>query len=113
MLDIFHPFVVVSAVLCGISLGRHRGGNTNRLNQLVRKAGSMTGRKLDTIKALLERRILNKLLPVLDHSDNPLHPLLDKQQSSFSNRLVQLCCHRVRYRKSVLPNAITLLNRSV
>lgn len=59
-----------------------------RLSRLIRKAGSMIGCKLDTVESVLERRTLNKLLPILDNPDRPLHPLLDRQRSSFSNRLV-------------------------
>ena len=43
--------------------------------------------------------------------DNPLHPLhltLVRQRATFSKRLLQLRCHNNRYRKSLLPQAITL-----
>jgi hypothetical protein len=113
--DIFYQSVVASAlfyaVVCwGGSIG---AGNTNRLNKLIRKAGSVIGCNLDTLEAVVERRMLNKLLAILDNPDHPLHPLLDRQRSSFSNRLIQLHCHKDRYRKSFLPSAITLFNKSV
>ncbi|CAG12911.1 unnamed protein product, partial [Tetraodon nigroviridis] len=83
--------------------GSIRADDTNRLNKLIRKAGSGTGWELDTMEAMEERRMLNKRLPILDNPDHPLHLLLDRQQSSFSKRMIQLCCHKDKHRKSFLP----------
>lgn len=114
MLEILYQSVVASAlyfaVVCwGSSIG---AGETNRLNKLIKKAGSVIGCKQDSLEAVVERRILNKLLSIMDNPDHPLHHTLDKQLSSFSNRLIQLRCHKDRYRKSFFPQAITLYNTS-
>lgn len=63
----------------------------------------------DTMEAVVERRALNKRWSILGTPD---HPLLDRQQSSFSDRLIQLHCLKDTYRKSFLPSAITLFNTS-
>ena len=114
MLEIFYQSVVASAlffaVVCwGSSI---RASDTNRLNKLIKKAGSVIGVKPDTFEAVVERRTLNKLLSIMDNPDHPLHHTLDRQRSSFSNRLIQLRCHKDRYRKSFLPQAITVYNAS-
>ncbi|MPV02341.1 DUF1891 domain-containing protein [Escherichia coli] len=114
MLEMFYQSVVASAlyfaVVCwGSSIG---AGDTNRLNKLVKKAGSIIGCKQDSLEKVLEGRSLKKLLSILDNPDHPLHHLLQGQRSTFSNRLLQLRCHKDRYRRSFLPSAITLYNKS-
>ena len=115
MLEIFYQSVVASvlffAVVCwGNSIG---ASDTNRLNKLNRNAGSVIDYKQDTLEAVMERRTLKELLSIMD---NPLHPLqltLVRQRSTFSRRLLQLCCRNNRYRKSFLPQAITLYYNSL
>ncbi len=99
MLEIFYQSVVAGAL--------------NRLNKLITKAGSIIGCKLDTFEEVMERRTLSKLLSIMDNPEHPLHHLLDRQRSSFSNRLIQLCCHKDRVRKSFLPKAIRLYNSTL
>ena len=73
MLEIFYQSVAASAlyfaVVCwGNSIG---AGDTNRF-KLIKKAGSIIGRKPDTFKVVVERRTLNKLLSITDNPDlNP------------------------------------------
>ena len=115
MLEIFYQSVVASAlffaaVCWGSSIG---AGDTNRLNKLIKKAGSAVGCKLDTADEVVEKRTLNKLLSILDNPEHPLHQLLDRQRSTFSNRLIQLRCHKERFKKSFIPKAITLYNSSL
>lgn len=60
------------AVICwGGSIGT---GNTNSLKKPIEKASSVIGCKPDPMEAVMERRMLNKLLSILDNSDHPLHP---------------------------------------
>ena len=87
--------------------GSIRAGDTSRINKLIRKARSVIGIKLDPL-AVVERRTLNRLLSIMDNPTHPLHLQLDSQRSSFSNRLLQLPCHKDRYCKTFLPTAITL-----
>ena len=55
----------------------------NKINKLIRKAGSVVGVKLDSLEVVAEQRTLNKLLAILDNTSHPLHATLDKQRSSF------------------------------
>ena len=97
-------------IVCwGSSIG---AGDTNRLNKLVKKAGSIIGCKQDYLEQVVERRTLKKLLSILDNPDHPLHHLLQGQRSTFSKRFLQLRCHKDRYRKTFLPTAIRLYNKS-
>ena len=67
------------------------------------------GRRRDK-EEVVEMKALNKLLSIMDNQEHPLHHLVDRQRSTFSNRLVQLRCRKDRYRKSFLPTAIRLYN---
>nr|XP_043902249.1 uncharacterized protein LOC122782107 [Solea senegalensis] len=65
MLELFYQSVVASAlffaVVCwGSSIG---ASETNKLNKLIKKAGSIIGCKQDTVETVVERRMLNKFFP--------------------------------------------------
>ncbi|KAK0135417.1 RNA-directed DNA polymerase from mobile element jockey [Merluccius polli] len=114
MLELFYQSAVAStiffAVVCwGSSI---RASDSNRLNKIIRKAGSVLGFKLVSLESVMERRMLNKLLTIMDNDQHPLYQTVDRQRSIFSHRLLQLRCRRDRYRKSFLPHAITLFNNS-
>ncbi|KAL3050687.1 hypothetical protein OYC64_012664 [Pagothenia borchgrevinki] len=114
MLEIFYQSVVASALFFAAVCwgGSIRDSDTSRINKLIRKAGSVIGIKLDPFEAVVERRTLNRLLSIMDNPTHPLHLQLDSQRSSFSNRLLQLPCHKDRYWKTFLPTPITLYNKS-
>lgn len=56
----------------GSSIG---AGDTNRMNKLIRKAGSVTGCKLHTFEVVVERSSLNKLLSIMYNPDHLSAPL--------------------------------------
>ena len=69
MLEIFHQSTVASviffAVVCwGSSI---RASDTNRLDKIIKKAGSVLGRRLESFNTVVERRTLNKLLSIMDN----------------------------------------------
>ncbi|KAK0135140.1 hypothetical protein N1851_029041 [Merluccius polli] len=113
MLELFYQSAVAStiffAVVCWDS--SIRASDSNRLNKIIRKAGSVLGFKLVSLESVMERRMLNKLLTIMDNDQHPLYQTVDRQRSIFSHRLLQLRCRRDRYRKSFLPHAITLFNK--
>lgn len=95
-------------VCCGSLPGeRHR-----RWNEVIERTGSVIGCKPYTFEAAAQRRILNILLSITDNSKHALHSLLDRKQSTLSDRLIQIqhCCHKDCYKKSLLPTAVTLYN---
>ncbi|XP_068424979.1 uncharacterized protein [Clinocottus analis] len=83
MLELFYQSVVASvlyfSIVCwGSSIG---AGDTNRLNKLVKKAGSIIGCKQEHLEQLVERRTLKKLLSMLENPDHPLQQLLQALHS--------------------------------
>ena len=81
-LGIFYQSVVASALFyaAGCWGSIIVAGNTNKLNKPIRKTSSVIGCKMDT---MVERRMLNQLLSILDNPDQPLRPLLDRQKLLF------------------------------
>jgi len=75
MLQMFYHSVVSSvifyAVVCWGS--RLKAADANRLNKLVRKAGSVPGVELESFVEVSERRMLRKLLNIMDNTSHPLH----------------------------------------
>ena len=110
MLEIFYQSVVSSTIFfAAVCWGRSiRASDTNRLEKIIKKAGSVLGLRLESFESVVERRTLNKLLSIIDNDQHPLHHTVVRQRSTFSHRLLQLRCPRDRYRKSFLPHAITL-----
>jgi len=80
--------------------------------KIIRKAGSALGLRLESFETVVERRTLNKLLSIMDNKQAPLHHTVVRQRNTFSHRLPQLRCQGDRCRKSFLPHAITLYNKS-
>ena len=114
MLQMFYQSVVASTIFFAVvSWGAGiKAKDANRLNKLIKKAGSVVGSKLVTLEEVVEHRMLAKLLVIMDNVSHPLHETRDKLKSSFSNRLIQPRCLKERHRKSFLPGAIRLYNAS-
>ena len=114
MLEVFYQSVVSSTIFfVAVCWGRSiRASDTNRLEKIIKKAGSVLGLRLESFESVVERRTLNKLLSIIDNDQHPRHHTVVRQRSTFSHRLLQLRCPRDRYRKSFLPHAITLYNNS-
>ncbi|KAI3366056.1 hypothetical protein L3Q82_009711 [Scortum barcoo] len=52
-------------------------------------------RVLESFETVVERRMLNRLLSIMDNDQHPLHHTVDRQQwSTFSHRLLQLRCRK-------------------
>ena len=81
--------------------------NCRRLNKLVKNAGSVVGRRLDPLSAVVEQRMRRKLYSVLENNKHPLHSILAGQRSSCS---ISLHCRTERFRRSFVPTAIRLFN---
>lgn len=114
MLTMFYQSVVASslfyAVLCWGSGAKVK--HTNQLNKLIKKASSIIGEELVPLEVVAEKRIMSKLLTILDNTSHPLHDVFVNLRSNFSWRLIPPRCKSERYRKSFVPTAIRLYNAS-
>lgn len=64
-----------------------KAANANRHNKLVRKVGSVLGVEPESLVEVTERRMLRKLLSVMDNTHHPLHATLESYQITISWRL--------------------------
>ena len=112
MLYMFYKSVVESALLYAVVCwgGSLTEKNRRRLDKLIRRAGSVLGRSLDSVGTVTERCYLRKVQSILDCDRHPLHHTLAGQESSRSQRLLSLNCRTERYRRSFIPTAIRTHN---
>ena len=85
----------------------------NRLNKLIRKAGSVVSSWLTTLKEVEEQRMPTKQLSIMENTSHPPHETVNILRRSFSNRMIQLCCFKERYKMLFLPGPIRLFSTSV
>ncbi|TWW65250.1 hypothetical protein D4764_21G0001500 [Takifugu flavidus] len=114
MLHMFYQSVMAStiffaAVCWGAGI---KAKDANRLNKLIKKAGSVVGCRLDNLDEVVRDRMVLKLRTIMDSPSHPLHNTVDKLRSSFSSRLLQPRCSKERDGKSFLLSAIRLYNSS-
>lgn len=67
-----------------------------------RKSRLTDKKRTEQTRVSVERRMLQKLLTVLEKSSHPLHNLPDEQRSSFSKRTFQLRCDKENATGSLL-----------
>lgn len=115
MLRMFYESVVASSIMFAVACwgSGMRVADANRLNKLIRKASNVVGVELDSLAVVSERRMLSKLHAILDNVSHPLHYVLLKHKSTFSERFILPKCTTERHRKSFLPMAIKLYNASL
>ncbi|TWW67247.1 putative RNA-directed DNA polymerase from transposon X-element [Takifugu flavidus] len=70
--------------------------DANRLNKLIKKAGSVVGCKLANLDKVVRDRMVLKVRTIMDNPPHPLHNTVDKLRSSFRNRLLQPHCSKER-----------------
>ncbi|TWW75415.1 hypothetical protein D4764_13G0000770 [Takifugu flavidus] len=84
--------IIVFAVVCwGAGI---KAKDANRLNKLIKKAGSVVGCKLANLDEVVRDRMVLKLRTIMDSPSHSLHNTVDKLRSSFSNRLLQPRCSK-------------------
>ena len=110
----FYQSVVASAIFfAAISWGSGiRACDSKKLNKLVLRAGYVMGTAVVSLEVVMERRMVQKMLSIMDDNTHPLHNLVSKQKSVFSGRLRQLSCRKDRFKNTFLPTAIALYNNS-
>lgn len=110
LLEIY-PSVALSAISCAVVCWRSSTREPSGIDMLIHKAGTIIGQNVKIFE-LVKSRSSNKLFSFMVNPCNPLCYTLQRQWSSFSNRLILLHCHNERYRKSFLVITVTLYNNS-
>lgn len=110
MLQMFYHSLEASVIFYAEECRVKVADDSNRLNKLIRRAGSVRGVEVVSLVELSERRILRKQLSILDNSSHPLHATLESYQCTFSNRLRPQRSTTQCHRRSFLPVDIKLCN---
>ena len=109
--SVYHS-VVASALFFAVACWGE-GASTadrNKLDKLIRKAGSVIGAEQQTVQQVAEARTLKKLCSIMNNPTHPLHALKVIKSSTFSQRLIAPLCKTERCRKSFIPAAIRFYN---
>ncbi|KAI4872033.1 hypothetical protein NFI96_006516 [Prochilodus magdalenae] len=109
LLRTFFHTVVASALFYGVVCwgSSISTADRKRLDQLLKRAGSVLGSPLDPVQVVGDRRTLAKLASMLENDSHPMHETLAALGSSFSNRLLHPKCVKERYRRGQFQNAGT------
>ncbi len=75
-----------------------RVADRNKLDKLIRRAGSVLDMELDSVHVVAERRMLSKLYSILDNPAHPLHNELVDQRSTCSQRMITAKCPMEHFR---------------
>lgn len=112
LLNMFYQSIVSSVIFYAVVCwgGSAKKKDTQRLNRLIKRAGSVMGLSLDSVETVVEQRTLSKIRGILSNQSHPLYPVFSRQRSSISTRLHSLRCSTERFRNSFVPWAIRLYN---
>ena len=116
MLVTFYNIVICSIIMFGSVCW---GGNISkldrgRLEKIVKKAGHVVGKPLDSFKTLHEKRLYRKLMQILNDPTHPVRHYFDSRCSNRSGRLFFLLprTNTNRYKASFLPSALSDFNEN-
>ncbi|XP_010777592.1 protein kinase C alpha type [Notothenia coriiceps] len=114
MLQMFYDSVVSSVIFFAVVCWGSgvKTADANRLNKLIRRAGSVLGVDQESLAVVSEGRMLRKLLSILDNGSHPLHATLVSYRSTFSHRMISPITTTQHHKRSFLPVAIKLFNSS-
>ena len=115
LLHVFYQGILASvlffAVLCwGCSI---TADDKNRINKLIKKAGSVIGLPQDTLDITIANRMRTKLNTILSFEGHPLYNVFKDLRSKFSNRFLMPIISTERMKKSFVPAAVRFLNVNV
>lgn len=112
LLNVFYLGAVASVLFYAVLSwgGSISAEDRNRINKLIKKAGSVIVLSLDSVDTILDKRMRTKVRTVLSSKDHPLHSVFNGLKSSFSNRMVMPQCSTQRFRNSFIPDAVRFYN---
>lgn len=94
----------------GAAGGSISAEDKNRINKMIKKAGSVIGLIPATLEATVEMRARSKLKLILGYKNHPLHNVFKGLGSSFSERLAMPQCS-TELRKFFVPAAVRNFNK--
>ena len=114
MLVTFYNAVICSIIMFGSVCW---GGNIlkldrGRLEKIVKKAGHVVGKPLDSFKTLHKKRLYRKLMQILNDPTHPMRHYFDSRRRNRSGRFLLPRTNTNRYKASFLPSALSVFNEN-
>ena len=114
MLVTFYNAVICSIIMFGSVCW---GGNISkldrgRLEKIVKVAGHVVGKPLDSFKTLHEKRLYRKLTQILNDRTHPMRHYSDGRRSNRSGIFLLPITNTNRYKASFLPSALSVFNEN-
>ncbi|KAK7919139.1 hypothetical protein WMY93_010423 [Mugilogobius chulae] len=81
----------------------HKGWQS--FGQVIKKCASVIGRRVDSVGAVLEKRMRALMQGILDNPRHPLHDTMSAQRSTRSDRFLSLRCRTARFNSSAPPQS--------
>ena len=93
------------------------GGNISKLDRgrmekIVKKAGHVVGKPLDSFKTLHEKRLYRKLMQILNDPTHPMRHDFDSRRSNRSGRFLLPRTNTNCYKALFLPLALSVFNEN-
>ena len=114
MLVTFYNAVICSIIMFGSVCW---GGNiskldTGRLEKIIKRAGHVVGKPLDSFKTWHEKRLYRKLMQILHDPTHLIRHYFDSRRSNRSGRFLLPRANTNRYKASFLPSALSGFNEN-
>ena len=114
MLVTFYNAVISSFITFGSVCW---GGNISKLDrrtleEIVKKAGHVVGKPLDSFKTLHEKRLYRKLMQILNNPTHPMRHYFDSRRSNRSKIFLLLRTNTNHYKALFLPLAVSVFNEN-
>ena len=108
----FHHGILASILFYGVIAwgGSITASDRNRLNKVLKKAGSVIGVPVDSLETVLAKRLNKKLRVIFCVEQHPFADIFESMRSPFSGRLRMPVCSTERFRKSFVPAAVRFYN---
>ena len=114
MLVTFYNAVICSIIMFGSVCwgGDISKFDRGRLEKLVKKAGQVVGKPLDSFKTLHKKRLYRKLMQILNDPTHPMRHYFDSRRRNRSGRFLLPRTNTNRYKVSFLPSAPSVFNEN-
>ena len=95
--DVICSIITFSSVCWGGNISKLDRG---RLEKIVKKAGHVAGKPLDSFKTLHEKRLYKKRMQILNDPIRPMRHYFDSRRSNMSGRFLLTRTNTNRYKAS-------------
>ena len=114
MLVTFYNAVICSMIVYGSVCwnGNISKFDRGRSERTVKKAGHVVGMPLDSSKTLYGKRLLKKLVQILNDPTHPMRHYFDSRRSNRSGRFLLPKTNTDRYKASFLPFARSVFHEN-